>query len=414
MTITMHTTHTPTIEEMRAFIDGSASLAITVTDTAEAYDWICRVLRSTGYTRLGKPDKGVVREYLMAATGYRRAQITRLIAQYAESGRIVVRTSARHRFPAVYTDEDVAALAEMDEAHQRLSGPATKHLCQRAFRLFGDSRYDRLRTISVSHLYNLRHSDGYERRTVHYTKTTPADVPIGRRTKPEPKNRPGNLRVDSVHQGDMEGDKGVYHINLVDEVTQWEIVVCVEGISERFMIPALEAALEEFPFHITNFHTDNGSEYINRRVADLLNRMHVTLTKSRPRHSGDNGLAETKNGAIVRKALGYAHIPRTPDNAAAINRWYADWLVPYLNYHRPCAFRTTTVDPGTGKRVHSYPHGDYMTPYEKLKSLDGAEGYLRDRVTFAMLDEIAYAMSDTDWALSMDAAKYCMFKALQY
>jgi transposase InsO family protein len=169
-----------------------------------------------------------------------------------------------------------------------------------------------------------------------------------------------------VHQGDKAGhgkdgsdgkpystyEKGVYHVNLVDEVTQWEVVVAVEGISERFMLPALEAAMKLFPFRIVNFHADNGSEYINKQVAGLLERMLVKLTKSRPRHSGDNGLVETKNGSIIRKALGYMHIPRTPDNVAVINRWYMAWFVPYLNFHRPCAFRKTTVDGKTGNRTH--------------------------------------------------------------
>jgi len=64
-------------------------------------------------------------------------------------------------------------------------------------------------------------------------------------------------------------------LNLVDEVTQWEIVVCVEGISEYFLIPALEKALTEFPFKILNFHSDNGSDIFNYQVADLLERLIV-------------------------------------------------------------------------------------------------------------------------------------------
>jgi transposase InsO family protein len=186
----------------------------------------------------------------------------------------------------------------------------------------------------------------------------------------------------------------------VDEVTQWEVVVCVQGISEQFMIPALTAAMDLFPFVMLNFHADNGSEYINQKVADLLQRMLVKLTKSRPYHSGDNGLAETKNGSIIRKALGWIHIPRTANNVTAINRWYAAWFVPYLNFHRPCAFRVTTID-DKGKRTHKYPKDQYMMPYEKLKSLPNAEQYLKPGITFELLDLQAYAFSDTQWAESM-------------
>ena len=82
-----------------------------------------------------------------------------------------------------------------------------------------------------------------------------------------------------MHQGDNGNEKGVYHINLVDEVTQWQVVCCVEGISERFLIPALEKALSLFPFEIVNFHSDNGSEYINYTVATLLEKMRIAQTK---------------------------------------------------------------------------------------------------------------------------------------
>ena len=88
-----------------------------------------------------------------------------------------------------------------------------------------------------------------------------------------------------------------------------------ERISEAFLIPVLEALLLSFPFVILGFHSDNGSEYINRHVAKLLIE---EQTKSRSRHSNDNAQAESKNGAIVRKHLGYSHIPQrfaTPVNA---------------------------------------------------------------------------------------------------
>ena len=73
---------------------------------------------------------------------------------------------------------------------------------------------------------------------------------------------PVTLRIDSVHQGDLDGRKGLYHINAVDEVTQMEVAACVEKISERFLIPALQQMFEFLPFVILGFHSDNGSEYV--------------------------------------------------------------------------------------------------------------------------------------------------------
>ncbi|MEJ2756771.1 MAG: integrase, partial [Gammaproteobacteria bacterium] len=101
-----------------------------------------------------------------------------------------------------------------------------------------------------------------------------------------------------MHQGDLDKVKGVYHINAVDEITQFEVVMSVEGISEAFLMPVLEALLAAFPFKIQCFHSDNGSKYINYQVAGLLEKLHIEFTKSRARHSNDNGLMESKNGSV--------------------------------------------------------------------------------------------------------------------
>jgi transposase InsO family protein len=113
-----------------------------------------------------------------------------------------------------------------------------------------------------------------------------------------------------VHQGDLDKQKGVYHINAVDEETQFEVVASVAKISKHYLIPILEQMLETFPFKILGFHSDNGSEYINQNVAKLLKKLLIKFTKSRSRHSNDNTLAESKNASVVRKVLGYRHIPQ--------------------------------------------------------------------------------------------------------
>ena len=156
------------------------------------------------------------------------------------------------------------------------------------------------------------------------------------RMKPRPEGKPGFIRVDSVHQGDLDKQKGVYHINLVDEVTQTEVVVTVEGISEYFLESALLDALTQFPFRIINFHSDNGSEYLNKTVARLLNKLVIEQTKSRSRKTNDNALVEGKNTAVVRKHYGRIHIPRK--YAPLMNTFNRKYLNPYIFFHRQCAF----------------------------------------------------------------------------
>jgi transposase InsO family protein len=115
--------------------------------------------------------------------------------------------------------------------------------------------------------------------------------------------------VDTGHQGDWEGLKGIYHINAVDAVTPWEIAGGTAKISEAYLLPVLEALLHQFPFRILGFHSDNGSEYRNQDVARMLNQLLVEFTTSRPHKSSDRALVEGKNGAIIRKHIGWGHIP---------------------------------------------------------------------------------------------------------
>ncbi len=288
----------------------------------------------------------------------------------------------------------MAVLAEVDRAHQWLSGPATKRILEREFGVFGKPQFQRLAGISVSHLYNLRHSAAYRQRVARYQPTRPTGISIGERRRPEPNGQPGYLRVDPVHQGDWEGAKGVYHLHSVDAVTQWEVVGCTPQISEQYLEPALEAILHQFPFPILGFHADNGSEYINHTVARLLHKLLV--------HSLDNALVEGENGAVIRKHIGGGPIPA--EHAEQIDRFYRQYFNPYLNYHRPCGFATVMVDP-RGKRKRVYKASEYQTPYEKLKSLPGAEQYLKPGLSFQQLDRLARSASDTAWAQQMKLAK---------
>lgn len=409
MTITMTNTRIPTIQEIGQLLTSTEVFTFTATNRAESYQWIEDTLRHSRYLKLKKRERGLVREYLQKMTGYSRTQIAELIYRFKTTTRVRMKDYARRRFEHTYQTTDIALLAEVDLAHGQLSGPATKKILQRAYGLFNKKEFVRLAKISVSHLYNLRHTFGYREKTKLFQKTRPTTVPIGQRQKPRPEGRPGFIRVDSVHQGDSPtGVKGVYHINLVDEVLQWELVICVEKISERFLVPALELALQQFPFVVLNFHADNGSEYINYQVAALLNRLVVKLTKSRPRKSNDNALVEAKNGSVIRKHLGYRHIPQR--HAGKINEWYQQYFNVYLNFHRPCGYgKEVVINAQTGKRKRVYPHENYQTPYDKLKSLNNPQLYLHPRITFAALDRIAYAVSDTDFAIQMNAAKKRLF-----
>jgi transposase InsO family protein len=346
----------------------------------------------------------VLRQYLGKMTGLSRAQVTRLIGRYHESGMVKERGYRRHRFVRRYRPADIELLAGVDEAHETLSGPATQKILYREFHDYGDERYQRLSSISVPHIYNLRKSRAYRDRKICYQKTKPVQVNIGERRRPDPQGRPGYLRIDTVHQGDLDGIKGVYHINAVDEVTQWQVVGATAQISEAWLIPVLEAMLRQFPFRILGFHSDNGSEFINHTVAKLLNKLLAEQTKSRPRHSNDNGLVEAKNGAVIRKHMGYEHIESR--HAEAIEAFYERHFNPYLNFHRPCGVpEVVTNTKGKQRRIYHW----YATPWEILRQTPDMARYLRPGMMRAELERQASAESDTEAARRMQQAKQMLF-----
>jgi transposase InsO family protein len=410
MVIDMDDEQLRTLVDLQGFLDGTVAMDFTVV-ADERYEFIARTVRRFDYARLKRADKAVVLRFLERVSGYSRQQLTRLVKRGCERPQLVKRyRGSRTSFARIYTGADVLLLAHTDTLHGTLSGLATKKLMERAYGLFGDARYQRMATISVAHLYNLRQRSTYQHHRQVWTKTRPTTVPIGERRAPSPNNRPGYLRVDSVHQGDQDGVKGVYHINAVDCVTQYEGVATCEHISEAFLIPVLEALLQSFPFGILGFHSDNGSEYINHRVAKLLNKLLIEeQTKSRSRHSNDNAQAESKNGAIVRKHLGYSHIPQR--FATLVNAFCRDHLNPYINFHRPCLFAETVTD-AKGRQRKLYPYKLMMTPYEKLKSLPSAKQYLKPSMTFQQLDVQATAISDNEAAHRLNEARAILFKTI--
>ena len=407
--MTLQTERLRTMEQVRTFVEGSEPVDYQPKDRASAYAFVRRTLAAFDYHRLGRADRGCVRAYIGKACGFSAAQISRLIRQQAETGAVVdrrARNSGRP-FETVYAAADIRLLAEVDEAFGGMSGLATCEILRRARDVHGDARFERLADVSRSHLYNLRATRTYRTRRTTWAKTRPSPVAIGVRKAPEPNGQPGFLRVDTVHLGDRDGRKGVYVVNVVDEVTQYEHVGAAPAISERFMVPVLEALLLLFPFDVLGFHADNGSEYVNRRVAKLLNKLHVEFTKSRPRRSNDNALVEGKNAHVVRRHLGHEHIPiRFADD---VDRFARESLSPFLNFHRPCLFATERVD-AKGKVRRTYRRDNVLTPLEKLKSLPNAASFLKGGARFDDLDRADAAQTDMQAAKSLNRARDELFR----
>lgn len=397
------------LDKIRELMSASEELRFTGHSREDIYKWVETTMGEHGYGKQGRAVKGLLRSYIAKMTGLSRAQVTRLIAQHVSTGEVKPTVYRRRRFPSRYTRRDAELLAMVDEAHETLSGPATRAILNREYNGYGNKEFARLACISVAQLYRMRKSRPYRNRriTFHGTKAGKA-VAIGERRKPEPEGQPGYLRIDTVHQGDKDGVKGVYHINAVDEVTQWQVMACVPQISEAWLAPALIGILQDFPFRIRGFHSDNGSEYINHTVAKLLDKLRIEQTKSRPRRSNDNGLVEAKNGWVVRKHMGYTHI--AADHAEAVQRFYSEHLNNYVNFHRPSG-QAEMISDKKGKQRRVYRK--FQTPWEVFRQLPGACKYLKSGQTLRALDQFAKSESDTSAARRMQEAKLKLFRDVE-
>lgn len=386
MKITMDDSRILTVSQIRDFLKGSQgfNLSLESSPIEERYKFIDDTVDRLSYVKLHKKEKKIVTLYLKKITGYQKAQIQRLIKR-AVRGKLTRASYHRIHPVKIYTTYDIKLLEKTDELHLRLSEQATKEILRREKEIFKHQEYQTISKISHAHITNLRHSPVYLNSYVNQTK--PRVIPIGITQKPENYGKPGSIRVDVVFQ------REVFHINSVDEITQWEVAVCVPEICEACMLPALQQMIDQYPFVIFNFHSDRGKECINYLVADLLNHLLIKQTKSRSYHCNDNALVETKNGSVIRKNMGWMHINQ--NLADEVNIYFRNFLNPYLVFHRPCGFPTIiTEENGKKKKVYDI----YQTPYEALKNIKGASKFLRPGQSFEKLDIIAYRKSDNEFA----------------
>lgn len=414
MNIIMNDSHIVSLSQVEENIATITIPIFSFESHEKAYAWIDAILdrfsyNAKGRKRLSKKEKMSVRKYIQMYTTYSRSQITRLIKEKKKNGTLKYgKGKKKHQFAKIYTKGDAELLAEADNAYRRMSGNAMRKTFKDEFELYSKKDYERLAKISHGHFYRLRGTDAYKEKSVTIGRTISVTRAIGIRKKPQPDGKPGYIRADTVHQGDLEGVKGVYHVNLVDEVTQWEILFCVESITEGSMAYVVEQALKLFPFIVIGFHSDNGGENINGSVSEVLQKQFIEQTKSRSGRCNDNALIECKNGSVVRKHMGRWHLPKF--EARKIQAFFRDFFNHFLNFHRMCAYPTLKVsDDGKKKKIYDV----FMTPCQKLLSLPNVEIYLRKDMTVEILREEMKKHSHIEFAKIMAVAKQKLFAAIK-
>ena len=411
MNTIMNDSHIMSVRQVEESMRVSVAPTFSFNSHKEAYSWVSGVLDRFRYfdKDRSKKEKMSIRKYVMRYTTYSRSQVTRFIKEKMKTGTLTYgKGKKRHQYKKIYTKKDAELIAEADNVYRRMSGNAMRAVFRDEYVLYGKKEYEQLAKISHGHFYRLRETDSYKEKSLTLGRTMSVLRAIGIRKKPKPNGKPGYVRADTVHQGDLDGVKGVYHVNLVDEVTQWEILVCVDVITEDSMAYALHQALQFFPFTILGFHSDNGGENINGSVSSVLQKLFIEQTKSRSGKCNDNALIESKNGSVVRKHMGHSHIPKY--GARKINIFYRDSFNEFLNFHRMCSYpTTTTLD--NGKRMKIYE--ETMTPCQRLLSLPGVETYLKEGVTITNLAERMARRSHLEYTKIMHETKLKLFAAIK-
>ncbi len=263
------------IDQIRNFLktNKSSDFRLEIISNKNKYEFIKTTLWELRYNRLSRKEKHFALLYLKFFTNYSVSHLKRLSKKWRSGVLSYNPSKQKNKFSKKYFPIDIALLIKTDILHNCISGEATKRILIREFEKFKKTDYATISQISVAHIYNIRNNNlQYNSSSAKFYKRTKAtQVDIGVRRKPDPNGKPGYLRVDTVHQGDFNGQKGVYHINIVDEITQYEMISCVEKITEKYLLPVIKELLQLFPFVIYEFHSDNGSEYVNKITAALLN-----------------------------------------------------------------------------------------------------------------------------------------------
>ena len=388
-----HVLRIHTVEQIRGFLDGNGEVDFRPLDRDEAHDLVRRTLLRLDYDALDRAGKGTVREYLVKATGLSRAQVTRLIGQYRETGRIEDRrrgNSGRPFAQRLHAGGHPTAGGGRRDRRPALrsrgvrgDAPRVRGVRQRALRAPVAAVPVPPVHAAVEDLPRAAH-DRRAHPADHGTHRAPASGSTRQARLPA---RGHSARVDFVHVGRPQRRQG----RLRQQPGRPRpLAVGGHPVRARRRRGRHRRIRSWFPYWRRCSPPCRSSSPASTRTTvpststtqspRCSTRCMSLISRGRARHSNDSALVEGKNASVVRKWLGHDHIPQR--FAPQVNAFANDVLSPYLNHHHPCLFATEVRD-AKRKVRRRYRRRDVATPYEKLKSLPDAARLLKPGVTFA-------------------------------
>jgi hypothetical protein len=198
---------------------------------------------------------------------------------------------------------------------------------------------------------------------------------------------PGFMEADLVaHGGPSASGSFVQTLTLTDVATGWTECAPLLFREQRLLSEVMTALQAALPFPLHGFDTDNDTVFMNETVKDWCEAAAVEFTRSRPYRKNDQAHVEQKNGAVVRRMVGYRRYAGI-DAASELARLYRSMRL-FVNFFQPSfKLMEKTRD---GARVAKRYHAP-LTPFQRVQAHPAVSQAAKDALAaqFARLDPVA-------------------------
>ncbi len=318
------------------------------------------------YVRGGRSEKTRILDEFVAVSGFHRKHAMRLLRNDRAPVRSVPRPDRR-----IYNDAVREALIVMWEASDRICGKRLKALVPilvEAMERHGHLRLTaeiRTRLLAMSAatidraLREVRDTaGGRKRRRSSASTALRQSIPI--RTFSDWQDPPpGFVEADLVaHSGPVTSGSFIQTLCLTDIASGWTECAPLLFREQKLLSEVLTELRRLLPFELLGFDTDNDSVFMNETVRDYCRDAGIEFTRCRPYRKNDQAFIEQKNGAVVRRIVGYRRLEGL-EAAAALAQLYSTVRL-FVNFFQP-SFKLAEKE-RDGARVRKRYHPP-ATPY---------------------------------------------------
>lgn len=345
------------------------------------------------YRAAGRREKGHILDELCATTGWHRKHAVRALRAKMQ---LPGEPTPRERR---YGDTIKDALVALWEASDRVCGKRLKPMIPvllPALVMHGrltPTREQRAQLLEVSAatidrmLVDVKvAAAGGRRRRVGFYSSIRREVPI-RTFNDWGDPLPGFCEIDMVaHGGTSVAGSFIQTLTMTDIATGWTECMPLVARDSSLVVEAMTRAQSLFPWLIRGADFDNDSAFMNDVVVPWCRAQKIEATRSRAYKKNDQAFVEQKNGAVVRRLIGYGRFDGV-ETARVMARLYAAARL-HVNYFQP-SFKLAEKRREGAKVIKRY-HPP-ATPYERALAHPKLPKAIKRRLreTYRTLDPVA-------------------------